>query len=35
MRRSVDHHMMGVAGDLRGFSMERIVDELEHIEQPG
>src|SRR6266852_685158 len=32
--RSVDHHMIDVAGDLRGFNMERIAGEREHIEQP-
>jgi len=26
--------MMDIAGDLRGFNMERIAGELEHIEQP-
>src|SRR5882672_10428376 len=32
--RSVDHHMIDVAGDLRGLNMERIAGESEHIEQP-
>src|SRR5712675_211623 len=32
--RSIDHHMIDVAGDLTGLNMERIAGEREHIEQP-
>ena len=34
VRRSVDHHVIEVTGDLRGFNVESIASELEHIEQP-